>query len=67
METPVLPRIVNFSLDYLMPARLRDTYATCEVARLGRSVANVTITAWQEDRTKPTATARAHFLIPGED
>lgn len=67
MERPVLPRIVNFSLDYLRAAGLKTTYASCDVTRLGRSVANVTITSWQDSREQPTAIARAHFLIPGED
>jgi uncharacterized protein (TIGR00369 family) len=63
MDTPVLPRIINFSLDYLRAARLQETYARCTVTRQGRSVANVSITVWQENQHEPTATARAHFLI----
>lgn len=63
MEKPVLPKVINFSLDYLRASRLRETYARCSVTRQGRQVANVTITAWQEDIDAPNATARAHFLI----
>jgi len=63
MESPVLPKIIDFSLDYLRANFERHTYARCSVTRQGRSVANVHITAWQEEETKPTATARAHFLI----
>lgn len=63
MERPVLPKVINFSLDYLRASRLRETYARCSVIRQGRQVANVTITAWQEDINAPNATARAHFLI----
>lgn len=65
MEDPVLPRIINFSLDYLRPARLRDTYARCLLTRQGRQVANVAITAWQDSSDTPVAIARAHFLLPG--
>ena len=64
MEKPVLPRIINFSLDYLRPARLRDTYAQCNLTRQGRFIANVSIKAWQEQSDEPNAIARAHFLIP---
>ncbi len=67
MERPVLPKIINFSLDYLRPARLRDTYAQCELTRQGRFIANVTITAWQEQSDKPNAIARSHFLLPELD
>ncbi|MEZ5503048.1 MAG: PaaI family thioesterase [Halioglobus sp.] len=64
MPKPVLPKIINFSLDYLRPARLCDTYALCKLTRQGRLIANVSITAWQEDCDQPNAIARAHFLLP---
>lgn len=67
MADPVLPKVINFSLDYLRPARLRDTYARCSVIRQGRQVANVSINAWQEHPEQPNAIARAHFLIPGSE
>jgi acyl-coenzyme A thioesterase PaaI-like protein len=67
MRKPALPKIINFSLDYLRPARLCATYAQCTLTRQGRFVANVTITAWQEDRTQPNAIARSHFLLPETD
>ena len=66
MEHPVVPKTINFSLDYLRPTRLRDTFAQCTLTRQGRQVANVSISAWQEDREAPCAIARAHFLIPEE-
>jgi acyl-coenzyme A thioesterase PaaI-like protein len=64
MDNPVLPKIINFSLDYLRPSRLRDTFAQCTLTRQGRFIANVSIVAWQEKSDKPNAIARAHFLIP---
>lgn len=67
MKKPVLPKIINFSLDYLRPARLCDTYAQCKLTRQGRLIANVTITAWQENSNQPNAIARAHFLLPESD
>jgi acyl-coenzyme A thioesterase PaaI-like protein len=67
MKRPVLPKIINFSLDYLRPARLCDTYAQCKLTRQGRYIANVTITAWQEHSDQPNAIARAHFLLPESD
>ena len=64
MDTPVLPKIIDFSLDYLRPSRLIDTYASCTVTRQGRFIANVSVSAWQENSEQPNAIARAHFLIP---
>lgn len=63
MDTPLMPKIVDFSLDYLRAGRDQDTFAECQVWRQGSRVANVAITAWQNDRANPIATARAHFLL----
>ncbi|AZE54267.1 hypothetical protein C4K03_2098 [Pseudomonas synxantha] len=60
---PSLPKIIDFSLDYLRAGQFRDTYAKCQVWRQGRRVANVAITAWQSTPAEPIATARAHFKI----
>jgi len=67
MDKPVLPRIIDFSLDYLRAARLQETYAQCTLTRQGRAIANVSITVWQEDRAAPNAIARAHFMINDSD
>lgn len=58
-----MPRIVDFSLDYLRAGLDRETYAECRLTRQGNRVANVMITAWQKSRNEPIATARAHFLL----
>ncbi|QBZ91063.1 PaaI family thioesterase [Pseudomonas viciae] len=60
---PGVPKIIDFSLDYLRAGQFRDTYAKCQVWRQGRRVANVAITAWQDVEAEPIATARAHFKI----
>lgn len=63
MDTAALPKMIDFSLDYLRAGRHQDTFAECQVWRQGSRVANVAITAWQTERTSPIATARAHFLL----
>lgn len=57
------PKIIDFSLDYLRAGQAQDTYAYCQVTRQGGRVANVEVHAWQTDRDKPIALARAHFLL----
>lgn len=57
------PKIIDFSLDYLRAGMDQDTYAFCRVTRQGGRVANVEVQAWQTDRDKPIALARAHFLL----
>lgn len=58
-----LPRIVDFSLDYLRAGLNRETFAECRLTRQGNRVANVMVSAWQKSRAQPIATARAHFLM----
>lgn len=62
-EPLAMPKMIDFSLDYLRAGRHRDTFAECQVWRQGARVANVAITAWQSGRDNPIATARAHFLL----
>lgn len=62
-ESLEVPKTVDFSLDYLRSGRAQTLYAQCEITKQGKRVANVVMTAWQEDRSKPIAVARAHFLL----
>lgn len=66
MGEPRIPKTIDFSIDYLRAGHFRDTFAECEVSRLGRRVANVHISAWQTRRQQPIAMARAHFLLAEE-
>ncbi|MBE03119.1 PaaI family thioesterase [Marinobacter lutaoensis] len=58
-----MPRIVDFSLDYLRAGLNRETFAECRLTRQGNRVANVMVMAWQKSRQEPIAMARAHFLL----
>ncbi|WP_299789483.1 PaaI family thioesterase [uncultured Shewanella sp.] len=63
MNTSKVPKVVDFSIDYLRAGYHKDTFAECKITRQGRRVANVSIDCWQTSRKKLIATARAHFLI----
>ena len=63
MHTSRVPKVVDFSIDYLRAGYHKDTFAECKITRQGRRVANVSINCWQTNRKKLIATARAHFLI----
>ncbi|SHI19147.1 PaaI family thioesterase [Ferrimonas marina] len=63
MQTTKVPKIVDFSIDYLRAGYARESYCECKITRQGRRVANVSISSWQTNRKQPIATARAHFLI----
>ena len=63
MEAPKIPKVVDFSIEYVRAGVLADTFARCEVVRQGRKLALVAVTCWQADEKKPIATARVHFLL----
>lgn len=66
LEQDRVPKSIDFSIDYLRSARPEDSYAACELTRLGRRVAQVQVRCWQSEETKPVALARAHFLLAPE-
>ena len=66
-QSRALPKVVDFSIDYLRPGQPEVTYAGCTTCRQGKRVANVAVTAWQSDPDRPIATARAHFLLTAGD
>lgn len=61
-EAITLPKTITLTIDYLRSARVSDTHAVAEITRQGRRVASVTAVAWQEDRSRPIATAVVHLL-----
>ncbi len=64
-EPPVPPRIkpINVTIDFMRGGRDKETRALGIVTRLGNRVANVEAHAWQDDRTRPIASARMNYLI----
>ena len=65
--TETVPKIVNITVDYLRSARPVDVIARATVTKQGRRMVNVFAEAWQDDRSKPVATATAHFLVKSSD
>lgn len=62
-EAGVVPKTIDFSIDYLRSARARSSAARCHVVRQGQRIANCAIELWQDDRATMVAVARAHFLL----
>lgn len=57
------PKGIDFSIDYLRSGRPEETFAACEVVRVGARAALVQVRCWQKNPAQPIATARAHFLL----
>lgn len=54
---------INVTVDFMRGGREKETRAIGIVTRLGNRVANVEAHAWQDDRTRPIASARMNYLI----
>lgn len=60
-----MPKIIDFSLDYLRSGKPQTCYARCTLTRQGSRIANLAIEGWQEQESKPIAVARIHLQMPG--
>jgi len=60
----LLPKTIDFSIDYLRPGLPRDAYARARVNRSGRRYASVHVEGWQDNRARPFIQATGHFLMP---
>ena len=59
---------INITVQYLAAGKAQTSYAQGRVTKLGRRSANLTVEAWQDDRTRPIATAVMNVLMaqPGD-
>lgn len=62
-EDATVIKPINVTIDFMRGGRERTTFAAGEVTRLGARIANVTATAWQDDRDRPIAGARLNYLL----
>lgn len=54
---------INVTVQYLSTGRTQATYAQGRIVRLGRRNANLAVEAWQDERTRPIATAVMNVLM----
>jgi acyl-coenzyme A thioesterase PaaI-like protein len=54
---------INITVQYLAAGKSRASFAVGRITRLGRRNANVTVEAWQNDRSRPIATAVMNILM----
>lgn len=58
-----LPKPIDVNVQYLRSGKPVETFARAIVNRVGKTVANVEVQAWQDLRGEPIATLQAHFLV----
>ncbi len=54
---------VNITVQYLSAGKSRPSFAKGRITRLGRRNANIAVEAWQDDPTRPIATAIMNILM----
>lgn len=54
---------INITVQYLAAGKSLPSFAVGRITRLGRRNANVAVEAWQEDRSRPIATAVMNILM----
>jgi len=64
------PKPIGLTINYLRSGRALDSYAKVSIVKQGRRVVAFEAQAWQDDPTKPIASAFGHFMLrktPGVD
>ncbi len=54
---------INITVQYLSAGKSRESFAKGRITKLGRRSANITVEAWQDDRSRPIATAVMNVLM----
>lgn len=54
---------VNITVQYLSAGKSRPSFAKGRITRIGRRNANVAVEAWQDDRSRPIASAILNILM----
>ncbi len=54
---------INITVQYLSAGKQKQTYALARITRLGRRNANLSVEAWQDDRSRPIASAVMNILM----
>jgi uncharacterized protein (TIGR00369 family) len=60
-EVTVKP--IKVTVDFMRGGEEHETFASAAIIRLGRRIANVESVAWQQDRTRPIASAHMNLLL----
>ncbi len=54
---------INITVDFMRGGQLIDSHASAVIVRLGRRVAMVVASAWQDDEARPIASANLKLML----
>jgi len=57
---------INITVQFLSAGKPKPSYAKARITKLGRRNANIAVEAWQDDRSRPIATAIMNILMVPE-
>jgi uncharacterized protein (TIGR00369 family) len=57
------PKPIGLTVNYLRSGRALDSYASVSIVKQGLRIVAFEAQAWQDDRSKPIATAFGHFML----
>jgi uncharacterized protein (TIGR00369 family) len=57
------PKPIGLTINYLRSGRTLDSHAAVSIVKQGRRVVAFEAQAWQDDRSKPIASAFGHFML----
>jgi acyl-coenzyme A thioesterase PaaI-like protein len=63
MDSSELPKIIDFSFDFLRSGRPENVYANVFMVKQGQRVAHLRIEAWQSSPDKPIAIGHGNFML----
>ncbi|NNC60561.1 MAG: PaaI family thioesterase [Erythrobacter sp.] len=58
---------INITVQFLAPAKAAPLWAKARITKLGRRNANIEVECWQDERSRPRATAVMNVLLAAED
>lgn len=66
-ERSAILKPINITVQYLAAGKSQPSFAKGRVTKLGRRSANLTVEAWQDDRSRPIATAVMNVLMSDDE
>lgn len=63
IERDAVLKPINITVQYLAAGKSQTCFAKGRITKLGRRSANLTVEAWQDDRSRPIATAVMNVLM----
>ena len=63
LSVAAMPKPIGLTINYLRSGRALDSHAKVSIVKQGRRIVAFEAQAWQDDATKPIASAFGHFML----